>query len=482
MSIVIAPVQDAAEYHDRKTAVGTKLRSRELERLPTELRNAAQMSAGVESARVIQSVQDKTSEILNHTRNALGGRMDRSAFIRDMMVLAENEGLTPADPAKRGTIEDITSETRLGLIYEMQTGMAYGYANRRAGMDPDALDAFPAQELVRISPAKVPRNWEVRWASAGQEVGWVGAVKAPHIALKTSPIWSALSRFGNPYPPFDYNSGMWVDDIGLEDALRLGLVKRGQKLEPPQESFTDGLSGSVKGVSPELRAELEKEFGDKIVIEGDTARWAKAAPPPEPKPVIVDQSKLPPYKVDTDATARPIQFDTWQEGTAWANKYIHPLEQGFDQPQVDALKRAQEGTQELNGKLWRKEELTLGEQKWHDELKQTIQSAPPLPRMVLHKFADGPTWGQYKVGTTVPMLGFTSATLADTAEIKRKYSKGAHIEIHVPAGARGMFMDRISGNPKFDTEAEILFPAGTNLHIQSKVWRGDHWHIVAFIE
>jgi hypothetical protein len=27
---------------------------------------------------------------------------------------------------------------------------------------------------------------------------------------------------------------MWVEDIGLEEALRLGLVKPGQQIEPPK--------------------------------------------------------------------------------------------------------------------------------------------------------------------------------------------------------------------------------------------------------
>lgn len=310
-SIVLAPIADAVKSHDRKTPVGTKLRSRELESLPRDLRNAAQMSAGVESARVLQGIQDKVSAILSHRRNDLGGLTDRGAFIADLMRIAEEEGLTPADPAKRGTIEDITSEQRLALIYEMQTGMAYGYANWRAGNDPDALDAFPAQELVRARQAKVPRNWSARWAEAGHKTGWAGAAKQPHVALKSSPIWRALSRFDNPWPPFDYNSGMWVEDIGLEDATCLGFIKPGDKVELPKESFTDQMSGSLKGVSPELRAKLQADFGDKIVIQGDEARWA---PRPEPQSIEEDDTRQkmeprvssPPSAPESDAAARDL--------------------------------------------------------------------------------------------------------------------------------------------------------------------------------
>lgn len=78
--------------------------------------------------------------------------------------------------------------------------------------------------------------------------------------------------------------------------MRLGLVKPGDKITPPQESFTDNLQGSVKGVSPELRQKLQAEFGDRIVIEGDTARWSGPA-----------TTRQPPQSPISDSTARPRQ-------------------------------------------------------------------------------------------------------------------------------------------------------------------------------
>lgn len=43
------------------------------------------------------------------------------------------------------------------------------------------------------------------------------------VALKSAPVWTNLSRFGRPYPPFDYGSGMGMEDIGREEAVELGL-------------------------------------------------------------------------------------------------------------------------------------------------------------------------------------------------------------------------------------------------------------------
>ena len=50
------------------------------------------------------------------------------------------------------------------------------------------------------------------------------------IALKTDPIWTKISRFGHPWPPFDFNSGMGVRDVSRADAIRLGVI---QAADPP---------------------------------------------------------------------------------------------------------------------------------------------------------------------------------------------------------------------------------------------------------
>ena len=66
---------------------------------------------------------------------------------------------------------------------------------------------YPAQRLTASTAAKPRLEWPARWEEAGQKVGWEGAKKqGGFVALKTSPIWAALSRFGTPWPPFDYGS------------------------------------------------------------------------------------------------------------------------------------------------------------------------------------------------------------------------------------------------------------------------------------
>ena len=70
------------------------------------------------------------------------------------------------------------------------------------------------------------------------------------IALKGDPIWAAISRFGTPWPPFDFGSGMGVEDIDWEEAVELGVLK---KDDPPpkveSKDINDGLEGELPAAS-----------------------------------------------------------------------------------------------------------------------------------------------------------------------------------------------------------------------------------------
>jgi hypothetical protein len=270
--ITIAPIADAVDYHDRKTPVGSRLRTKEWETVPTALRNAAQFSAGIESARVLQRIQNGISDMLSQRRNDRGALTDRSGMIRDITQLAIREGLTPADPRDRGTLKDPTSEIRAELIVQQQVNQAYGHANWLGGQDPDALDAAPAQELYRLRQAKVPRDWLTRWRDSGGRI-WDNEDPTRMIALKTDPVWVAISRFGNPWPPYDFGSGMWVLDVLRPEAVRLGLIVPTQRVQPNIPEFDANLREQVRSLEPGLIAELKAAFGRQIQFAGDFVRW-----------------------------------------------------------------------------------------------------------------------------------------------------------------------------------------------------------------
>ncbi|MBR0198127.1 MAG: hypothetical protein IJQ34_08330, partial [Kiritimatiellae bacterium] len=68
---------------------------------------------------------------------------------------------------------------------------------------------------------KNPRgDWPKRWQKAGGKIFPGGRM----IALKDDPVWVKLSVFDNPFPPFDWGSGMGLEDIGRKEAVKLGLI------------------------------------------------------------------------------------------------------------------------------------------------------------------------------------------------------------------------------------------------------------------
>jgi hypothetical protein len=135
--------------------------------------------------------------------------------------------------------------------------------------------AFPAQELVRVEEREKPRDWHGKWVDKGGTLYPGNRM----IALKDDPIWMKISAFGVPYPPFDYNSGMGVDDISYDEAVELGVIK--PDYEPPKDS-------PLKSFNADLRADMEFKndkdwrdlsqiFGDQIRENGKEIIWRQEA-------------------------------------------------------------------------------------------------------------------------------------------------------------------------------------------------------------
>jgi hypothetical protein len=93
------------------------------------------------------------------------------------------------------------------------------------------------------------------------------------IALKTDPIWEALSRFGQPWPPFDYGSGMGVVAIDADEAIALGLIDEGELLTPSLPEFNARLEASASDLDPDIVQGLQADFGDQLVARDGRLQW-----------------------------------------------------------------------------------------------------------------------------------------------------------------------------------------------------------------
>jgi hypothetical protein len=241
----------------------TTASSAELARLPAAIRQQALFSARLNLA-------DPLAQIGADIKGILDGKKSLSESRRDIRAALSSAGYQPPvredGKSLAGTLQDHTSRRRLDLILGQNVRAARGYGHRAASMDPDVLDMFPAQELVRVMARRVPRaTWRERWRGAGGRL-----YEGRMIALKTDSVWTALSRFGLPYPPFDFGSGMGVVDIARAEAVRLGLMADDQQLEPDPVPFPATEEARLPDVSaiPALQDAIRALFPDSKFAAG----------------------------------------------------------------------------------------------------------------------------------------------------------------------------------------------------------------------
>lgn len=269
-----SPFKEALAKLAVRAPIGADLSSSEWADVPLALRERAMFSARTTNAAYLQDIADRVTRIVNPQTVIRDGRpvtegMTIADARAELKEILKGIGYDPGD--KAGGIQDLSSDRRLNLILKQNVESAQGYGNWLQGQAEGALDEFPAQELFRAEDREEPRDWPTRWMQAGGEIFTGGRM----IALKTDPIWTAISEFGTPWPPFDYNSGMWVRDVDRDTSEELGLIRPGEAVASGAvPAFNADLQASAKGLSPELLASLEQSFGSQVVITGDAIRWA----------------------------------------------------------------------------------------------------------------------------------------------------------------------------------------------------------------
>lgn len=270
---VLQPISDAIAKLDRRTPVAKALTSAEWAEVPLALRDRAFFSATVSNAQVLSEAKRRLSDsVALRTETLPNGKtafVDRSSFIGDLRKLNLALGLTDGS----GGLTDLASRTRLGLIYDQNVQEAHGYARAKAGQSEGALAAFPAQELIRIEDRQKPRgDWPDRFVAAGGRL-----VGGRMVALKTDPVWAKLSRFGTPWPPFDYGSGMGVQDVDYDEAVALGLLQEGELLRASLPAFNAQLEASAQDLAPDLLSQLLNVFGAAAEVVDGALRWKGGA-------------------------------------------------------------------------------------------------------------------------------------------------------------------------------------------------------------
>lgn len=256
------PFYEAAQKLGSKSIIGAKLKSAEWQDVPVALRDRAFFSSQVESARVLQRGRDSIYDFLQSNKETLPDGQtalktgSRAQFVDDMKEFLTKEGIDRTD----GGLTDITSEKRLGLIFEVNVNQAYGYGDYRQGMDADVLDAFPAARFIRVAEVKEPRDFHTQFED--------------QVYLKTDPIWETINEdFGLPYAPFGFGCQHEQEDVSREEAESLGLLQPGQAVQLDEKSFNQNLQASARSLDPDLLRGLIRDFGDQVKLIGDSLVW-----------------------------------------------------------------------------------------------------------------------------------------------------------------------------------------------------------------
>ena len=159
------PFAEAIRKLSDQSVVGSTWSASEWNDLPVELRENAFFSSRIESAQFLQRAQDAIGDFLagNQTMAANGELMlatgSRAAFVEQMRKFLATEGVTRTT----GDIHDITSEKRLGLIFDIKTRQAQDFGYWLQGMNPDLLNAYPAMRFIRVQEVKEPRALHERF-------------------------------------------------------------------------------------------------------------------------------------------------------------------------------------------------------------------------------------------------------------------------------------------------------------------------------
>jgi len=256
-----------AEIILRKNLVTSGLSSAEWTEISAAVRDRAFFSSRVESVRFLETCRTRIAELLNATKQSDVTVTSRAQVISDIMQAARTSGIAQGTDS----IKDPGSVARANVIVDTNAGMAAGYASAEQANTLGARLAFPAQELIRIEQREVPRQWSRIWVGKGGKL-----YNNRMIALKDDPIWTAISRFGQPYPPFDFNSGMGVEDVSYDEAVSLGVIK--PDYQPPEKSplkaFNEGLEAELKmDKSSDAYKELKEDFHDQIIERDGRVIW-----------------------------------------------------------------------------------------------------------------------------------------------------------------------------------------------------------------
>ena len=263
------PFSEAVKVLAEKNLLPDLMTSADIRALDAALKNQSFFSAQTTDEYLLQYYKYKIGGLLNPVRIAGQATTQYSPAyvsrsIKDFLI---SVNYAPA-PADAGTIKDLSSDARVSLVLKTNKQLAQGQGNWLQSQRGGVLDSFPADELFRLEARAKQRDWLARWRLAGEQTddsigtGWTITPDGRMIALKNHDIWNWIGSselFDDAldviWPPFAFNSGMWVKDVSRAMCEAIGLLDQGEAAPEPAnivsaiESFSSKISKFAEEVA-----------------------------------------------------------------------------------------------------------------------------------------------------------------------------------------------------------------------------------------
>lgn len=220
--------------------------------------------SGVEAGVILSEFEDKVKK---YTKGEISGQ-EAQRLLRD--VLRREKYIPPE--GKEDTLQDLSSWVRMQTVLQTNDRMWHGYKNWIAEMKIDDVVAFA---FYRSSAREDPRHWFERWSLArvGLESEATEALSTGFerqdivaYALKRSDIWKRISRFNNPYPPFDFLSGMSIRPIRKNEWEALGYNLTYSNENQALPSLNETLQSTASKLSEKQTRRIKKELKNAVKV------------------------------------------------------------------------------------------------------------------------------------------------------------------------------------------------------------------------
>jgi hypothetical protein len=274
------PYDEALTALNARQELPNTLTSRELERLGPAILARSRFSAGVVSGRILAGMDQQVQDIIDGKTSIVQG-------MKHLGEVIDSTGYTPAE-GDEGTIKDLRTLARRRLMIETNVDLITGRGHWMQGQKQHLLDDWPIMELVRVRRSERPRDWPEKWPAAARAAGSMKALEVFQntgrmVARKDDPIWTwpladgGFNRFGVPWGPFDYNSGMGTRDRDRATALALGIITADEAAPAPDEApdMNDDLQASLSDLpAGEIRDALLEALGDQVKMDNGILTYA----------------------------------------------------------------------------------------------------------------------------------------------------------------------------------------------------------------